>query len=287
MRGLIAVGGIVALTLASCSQRVQKSEEALTAYDIETPPGEAPPPPPAPSAAPQIAYSYSLTYRLGGNRIGAVQQRQIALCSQLGAARCRIVSSSVGTTGEGSGHAFGETKLLIDARLAQSFMRRLDDVVGNAGGETAARQTNAEDVTKQIIDTDARVRAKQALADRLMRVIQTADGKVGDLVAAERAFADVQEELDAARSNQAALRQRVAMSDITISYAAREASSIASPVTDSIRNAGMTLGTSVATLLNIAISALPWLLAVAGLGWLLRRLGWRGIARRIRRRNDA
>lgn len=287
MQRLIAIGGIIALTLAGCGQRVQNGEQALTAYDIETPPAETPSPSPAPAAAPQIAYSYSLTYRLGGDRISVVQQRQLALCTQLGANRCRVVSSSVGTNGESSGRTFGETKLLIDARLAQSFMRRLDDVVGNAGGETSARQTSAEDVTKQIIDTDARVRAKQALADRLMRLIQTANGKVGDLVAAERAFADVQEELDAARSNQAALRQRVAMSDIAISYTAREASSIASPVTDSLHNAGMTLGTSVATLLNIVISALPWLLVLAGLGWLLRRLGWSGIARRIRRRDDA
>lgn len=267
MRTMVSVG-LLALALAGCSKATQTDQ--MAAFSVEEPTTA---PAPDTATAPQIAYTYTLSYRVEGAAIAGVQQRQAALCARLGPIRCRVASSSI--TDAGHAAASGNTRLLIDARIAQPFIRKLDAVVGDAGGDVGSRQTNAEDVTKQIIDTEARLRAKQALADRLMRLIQTADGKVGDLVAAEKAFADVQEELDAARSTQAALRQRVAMSDVTIDYTATEATGIASPVTASLRNAGVTLGTSAATLVTFGVGALPWLVVLAVAIWLIRRTRWR------------
>ena len=135
-------------------------------------------------------------------------------------------------------------------------------------------------MTKQVIDTDARVRAKQVLADRLQRLIAGANGKVGDLVAAEQAFSETQEALDAARSLQANLRRRVAMSSLEIGYTARSADSVWSPVQRSLGEVGSSLGWSVGALITFVIVALPWMLVGAGLIWLLRRLGLRWPFRR-------
>lgn len=267
---------VTVLLLAGCGrqQDMRAQPEKLNAFDVTEPA-------PAAVAAPQIAYSYTLSYRLDDARIAGVQTRQVALCTALGAARCRIVKTTI-SSGSGGVASDGETDLLIDARIAAAFQQRLDAVASDAGGAVAARGTTAQDVTKQLIDTDARVRAKQALADRLLRLIGSANGKVGDLVAAEQAFSETQEALDAARSLQANLQQRVAMSELDIGYVARSGDSVWAPVRRSVGDAGQMLGTSIGALIAFVVVALPWIAVGGALIWLARRVGVRWPFRRRR-----
>ena len=229
----------------------------------------------ADAGAPQVAYTYGLSYALDSDRIAAVQARHVAACRRLGPARCMVVKTDLTRQSGDAAATQAETDLLIDARLAGSFGQALDRSAADAGGSLTGRHVTAEDVTKQLVDTGARVRAKQALADRLMALIAHANGKVGDLVAAEKAFADTQEELDAARSLQAALRQRVAMSAVNIDYAATAATGSWAPVRRSLADVGATLAASIAGLVTALVAALPWVMLLALLVWLRRRLGWR------------
>ncbi|WP_176496574.1 DUF4349 domain-containing protein [Sphingomonas sp. HMP6] len=233
----------------------------------------------APLQSPQIAYSYELSYLLADAQLADVQAKQVALCTDLGPAKCQVAKTSISNAGRGAG-ASGETKLLVDARIAIVFQKQLDKVVTAVGGQLSDRSTTAEDITKQVIDTDARVRAKQILADRLTKLIAESNGKVSDLVAAEQAFATTQEELDAARSLQASLLQRVAMSDITIGYATRESNSMWAPVRRSLGAVGDSLGGSIAALVTFVVVALPWVVMLSLLAWVLRRIGWRWPFRR-------
>ena len=230
---------------------------------------------PEANARPQIAYTYALTYRLDNGTIAGVQAKQVALCASLGEQRCRLESTSLAANDDPAGGASGSTKFLIDARLARSFIVRLDTSAQGEGGTISNRQTDAEDVTKQIIDTDARVRGKQALADRLVKLIQTSNGNVGELVQAEKAYADTQSELDAARQMQATLRQRVAMSEVTVDYASISATRTWGPATRSLAGVGSTLATSVAALVTFTVAASPWLLLLTILVWIGRRRGLR------------
>ena len=232
------------------------------------------------NAGPQIAYSYALIYRLRSADIAAVQDRQLAACRALGPQRCLVIKSS--TSGSDEGHARGEASIVVDARLAAVFNRRLDALAADVGGSVADRSVTAEDVTKEVIDTDASVRAKEALAARLLALIQTAHGNVGELVSAEKAYADTQQDLAAARGLQAELRRRVAMSQIDITYAGREASGVLAPVRDAVRSAGATLGTSLGFLVTVAVGLFPWVLLILVLRWAVRRSGWRGLGERWR-----
>ncbi|MDF0487207.1 DUF4349 domain-containing protein [Sphingomonas sp. H39-1-10] len=270
---------IASATLAGCDKAGHTAK--MNTFDVAAPAADT-------SGAPKIAYSYSVTYRIDAGSIAGVQAKQVALCTALGGARCRIIKTSVGTdTIEGGTN--GQTSLLVAAGIANGFNAKLDAVVVAAGGTVQSRSTNAEDITKQTIDTDARVRAKQALADRLLALIQHGSGNVGDLVAAEKAYSDTQEEVDAARSLQAELRQRVAMSQIDVDYTSSDPRSIFAPVRRSARTAGESFGNSLAALLTFVIVALPWVALLALLLWLKRRLGWRwSLRKRItRRRTDA
>ena len=236
----------------------------------------------APVQGPQIAYSHELSYLLGDARLADVQAKQVALCTGLGSAKCQVAKTSIRSAGRDEG-ASGETRLLVDARIAIPFQKQLDEVVTAAGGEVSNRSTTAEDITKQVIDTDARVSAKQVLADRLKKLIAESNGKVADLVAAEQAFATTQEELDAARALQASLRQRVAMSNIFIGYATRESNSMWTPVRRSFGDVGDSFGTSIAALVTFVVIALPWIVMLSLLTWVLRRIGWRWPFRRRER----
>lgn len=236
--------------------------------------------PGAPSSAdakapPQIAYSYTLAYRLDASAIAPVQAAHVALCDKLGAAHCRVEHSTA--TAATDDYATNELALLVDAGAVRTFNADLDASVAKAGGEATRHEVAGEDLSKAMIDVGARIGAKQALADRLLVLLRTKTGGVADLVAAERAYADVQGELDAARAQMADMQGRVAQSKLAISYQSREASGhgFVRPVSQAARYAGETLGGSLGALLTFAFAALPWILVVAGLLWLKRRLGWR------------
>lgn len=281
------------LVLAGCGQASEQAMESAK-FDVETAADQPMQPSIAPATTPDtgsatanvapsyVAYTYALSYRLGDAGIAPLQARQTALCTALGPARCRVVRSSL-ASGDDAGiridgrapPSTGQTNFLVDARLARAFIAKLDVAAAGAGGTVANREIESEDITKQVIDTDARVRAKQALADRLFKLIGNANAKVGELVEAERAFAATQEELDATRSLQATLRQRVQMSTVSVSYSSAAAPRSWGVVGDRIAEAGGTLAASVATLITFVVAALPWVLLLALLIWIGRRRGWR------------
>lgn len=260
--------------LAGCGQRTEQGAAGRLGKDVTVAPA------PPTETGPQIAYSYALTYRLRSAEIGAVQDRQLAACRALGPGRCLVLKSSL--SGGDDGDVRGEASIVVDARLAAAFNRRLDALAADAGGTVADRSVTSEDVTKQVIDTDASVRAKEALAARLLALIGTARGNVGELVSAEKAYADTQADLAAARGLQAELRRRVAMSRIDITYSGREAGGVLSPVREAVRTAGVTLGTSLGFLVTAAVGLFPWVLLILALRWIARRSGWGRLGERWR-----
>lgn len=247
---------------------------------VPSPPGQSTEQDKAPVVSlPRIAYTYSYDYRLPLAQIAAVQQRHVAACDALGAARCRVVALER-SSGEGR-YSSATLSLKVDSRIAKSFGARLGSMVGEAGGETSEQQVTAEDLSKQIVDTEAKVRAKQALADRLMVLLQNRNGRVGELVEAERAFAQAQEELDAARTWLAQMRGRVSQSDIAIRYDsdAPLSGGFWQPVRDAFGSAGQTFGFSLGAAITFTLAALPWVALLTLVIWLLRRIGW---VRRLR-----
>jgi len=276
-------GAMLPLMLAGCGSAPDRAMRASEDLSV------APPAAPAKQAAlesggdrqdaipisqPQLAYSYRYGFRLPSNRVAETQQAHAAACEKLGVARCRVISLS--RSGD-EDRQYGELKLSIDAKLARSFAADMGGIVSGKGGEQIDAGITAEDLSKQIVDTDARIRAKTLLADRLTQLLATRGGSVADLVEAERALSQVQEELDQARTWLAEMKGRVAMSDMTIAYSSTPtaSSSLLSPVRDAISSAGEILGFSVGALIRFLVAALPWLLVLWGAVKLYRKLGGR------------
>ena len=273
----------LAAMLASCGSVPDRSMMAAEQLNVapapadmkqEAPEGGAGQSSAIPLSQPQLAYSYRYGFRLPSDRVAETQKAHAAACEKLGPTRCRVISLS--QSGDENRH-YGELKLSVEAKRARSFAADLGGIVSGKGGEQIDAGMTAEDLSKQIVDTDARIRAKTLLAERLTQLLATRGGSVADLVAAERALSQVQEELDQARTWLAEMKGRVAMSDMTITYSSTPtaSSSLLSPVREAVSSAGEILGFSVGALIRFLVAALPWLLVLWGAVKLYRKLGGR------------
>jgi hypothetical protein len=238
--------------------------------------GEGIPPTALAPGLPKIAYTYLHGYRIAAGEIPGLQRRHADFCEKQGPRVCRILSLQ--QSGEEGEYAHGTLELAVAASRARGFGNELARSVEAAGGKEISTSISGEDLSKQIVDTEARLRARTLLRDRLMDVLASRKGTVAELVEAERGVAQVNEEIDEARSWLFEMKGRVEFSRLAIEYTAGAPAQggFATPIRSVFGNLGAILGTTIAVLI--------WLLAVAMpiglLGWGVRRLWLRFEARR-------
>lgn len=295
-RVLVLSGGLAALLVAvTCAILLSSTSrrELLNTYDVQESPGRSGSPVqaanmsynyPAPASAvepardgvgaaaipisvPQVAYSFTLGYRLPAAAIAGAQQAHLDLCNRLGP-RCQLVAMqrASGDDGVQSAHL----KLRVASAIAQQVSASLTAAVGKAGGRAVDTQITAEDVSKDIVDTDARLRQREILVSRLTEMLRGRQGKVGELVEAERSVAQAQQELDQAKGWLGELRGRVAYSDFSISYtpitapvAAPTRQGFLGQLGDAVAQSGAAVADTARTLLLLVIYLAPWALIAA------------------------
>jgi len=301
LAAIVAVAACMMLLSTGPTFVIRKPAEMLNTYNVAEPP---PPPalaempgPNAPAVAPnesipatdaiavtvpQIAYSYTLGYRLPASAIAGAQQAHLDLCNRLGP-RCQLVSLQRASNDDGVSQA--GLKLRVASSLAQKVSTDFTQLVGKAGGRAVDTQIAAEDVSKDLVDTGARIRQREILVSRLTEMLRGRAGRVSELVEAERSVAQAQEELDQAKGWMGELRGRVAYSDFTLSYTPVTAP-VAAPTRqgffgqlgDAVAQSGAAIVAAARTLLLIIIFLAPWLAVAAVAAWLARPVvrKWRG-----------
>lgn len=303
MRGIMmtTVGLAAALALAGCD--APEGGHADAAADIEmvmpstsvvaeaaspaAPIRIAPPVNPAqlPGAAPamapvqpsQIAYVYSYGLELPASRAPELMRRHEQACVAAGPAVCQVIGAETSRYGNDAVSA------RLELRAAPAFLNRfragLEGDAEKAGGWLAMASTSSEDLTRQLSDTEARLRALSTLRDRLLQLLATRSAPLDQLLATERELARVQGELDATTSALAVMRTRVAMSRVTVDYQAQQqfaSDGVFSPVANALKGSLRAfMGT-----LGVLIYAIAML---APLGLLLSPLLWLGLRWRKRR----
>ncbi len=236
-----------------------------------------------PVVAPSIAYAYRFGLELPADAVPTVMGRHEQACIAAGPSVCQVIGASSSRMGRDSVEA------RLEMRAAPAYVGRfraaLDGEAKGAGGRVSQQAVESEDLTRQLVDTEARMRAMETLRDRLQQLLATRSGTLEQLLQVERELARVQGELDATRSALAVMRTRVQTSrlDVTYSAAGRLApDSAARPVVDALNSASYAFMTSLGMLILVIASVLPVLLVGAPLIWLLWR--WR---RRVRARKAA
>lgn len=222
---------------------------------------------------PQLTYRYQLSYRLDGDAIARTQDSHVALCRDLGPDRCQLVSME--RSAKDDGFPIASLKLRVAPAIAPAFATQLGQAVTSAGGRALDTNVAADDVSKEIVDTQARIRQRELLVQRTTEILRRRDGKVAELVETERSIAQAQEELDQAKAWLAELQGRVALSEFDIHY---EAASVARAQNASGRLAESASGSLDVTLAGmqalatILIFVAPWALVVIAGFWAIRVL---------------
>jgi hypothetical protein len=220
-----------------------------------------------------LAYAYSYRLELPAEKARSLMARHQLACEAAGPALCQLVSADIGV--QNGDDVRGELALRAQPAWLKSFRGNLSREARDAGGNVLRDATETEDLTRQMVDTEAALRAQTALQSRLERLLAERPGSLADALAIEKELARVGGEIDATRSGLAVMRGRVEMSKLTIDYLSRGAArpdGVMSPVVDALRNFVGNTMKMVGLLIGLLSFVFPVALVVVPMvWWLLRR----------------
>jgi hypothetical protein len=198
-------GLALAAATAGCGQPFAERSYSADAVDVEliepreaaadasaAAPAAAPASPDAapPAAAVQaasIAYVYRYGLELPVDRAPELMSRHEQACVSAGPAVCQVIGS------QSSRHGRDELTARLEIRATPAFLTafraRLAGDAETAGGRVAMAATDSEDLTRALVDTEARMRALSTLRDRLQQLLATRSAPLDQLLATERELA--------------------------------------------------------------------------------------------------
>lgn len=230
--------------------------------------------PAGPTPVLYLAYTYAVGLEIPSQRLSAVMDRHVQACQTAGPRLCQLIGSN--RQGDPDSYMNGYVALRGEPTWLRTFMGGLEAEADQAGGRITSQTVGSEDLTRQIVDTEARMRALTSLRDRLQALLRSRPGRLADLLEVERELARVQGELDATQSNLAVMRTRVSMSELTLNYQSAPRP-VGSDTLQPLRNAfadflGIIVG-GFAAIIYVIAGLIPIAVIVVPLVWLALR--WR------------
>jgi Domain of unknown function (DUF4349) len=283
----ILLAALTALMLAACSQSTPEDVAGLTAAGessvssgyfeaslhnqdmrlAQLPPNAPAQPPQQTGSARRIAITRSFTLRLPGNEVAAIQQRHLAECARL---ECTVLETRLDKLGD------GRVSARASVRIAPERYPTLADVITARPVEVIAQSERADDRTIAVLDVDKRLEVKTALRDRLTAMLNdpATTKSVADLVAIEKELVQAQGDIESATTQRNYLRTITETVQVDITYDGRQvvvAGYDFSPIKRAVDSIGGTFAMSVASLITLVATAVPWLPVIALLVWGARR----------------
>jgi hypothetical protein len=147
-------------------------------------------------------------------------------------------------------------------------------------GETLHVRTDAQDVTEQFVDIEARLKNKRVEEERLQEHLKSSTGKLEDILSVERELARVRGEIEQAQGRLQKLSNLADLATVTMSL--RERKGYTPPAAPAFGTTiGRTFGDSLDLLIRcgkglvlVAVAITPWLPVLAVVlvgGWLFAR----------------
>jgi hypothetical protein len=290
MKKFLAASAALALVAACERASPPYAEAASDSVSVSASRGVAPaeavqasPPPPSPgggevaNAGVMLAYSYQMSIEAPKTAIAPLAAAHESACKAAGPSVCQVLGSSVNSYGEDQ--VSGYLSLRAEPKWLETFRGSISSDAEKSGGEVTANTVSTEDLTQFIIDTSSRLEAKKALRERIRALLETREGALNDVLAAERAFAEVQGEIDSMTASLEAAKARVAMSALTVSYQSDPETSVSmwKPLSESFKGFGRTSAASLASAIDFVARSWPFfvlgliVLAILRAWWLGRR----------------
>lgn len=243
------------------------------------------PPAEAGEPAAYLAYRYDYSVRLPGEGLAGLHGAHVAACEAAGLNQCQVIHAS--TQNAGTENAYAHLTLRAAPAWIARFREGLSAQLEGAGGSVISEQTGVEDLTTQIVDGEARLRARITLRDRLQAMLEQREARLEELIQVERELARVQSDIESRESVIAALRRRVSMSELSLNYQPLLTPASASnfdPVREAIDSMSWTFSESLGALITFLAGLAPWLVLIIPGAWLIQRWVRKGLERRRARK---
>lgn len=223
-----------------------------------------------------LAYRYGYGLVMPSKSVKATSDKHMQICRDAGASKCQITGSNTNTYSDEDIRA--NLSLRAEPEWLQTFVTGMKADIAEVDGRIESENTSVEDLTRAILDTDARLKAQTTLRTRLENLLETRDAKLPDLLALERELARVQGEIESATANLKALRARISMSVVNLSYTSERVAvsrSSVSPIGSALKDFVGILSEGVAGVILFFAFMLPWFIFVIIPGFFLGRWFWR------------
>lgn len=212
-----------------------------------------------------LAIEHAVVVELEDDDIAKAHQSVLDACKRNTENPCTVLESTV-RHGEVSEAAL---RMRVGPKAVEPLV-----ALAAGFGEVTRRTTTAEDLAKPILDTNKRLAMLETYLEDLTRLRQQSRQDVDALIRVAAEIAKTQSELDAARADQAQMRQRVDLQILQISFYSEQLGSFGTTIGEALRDFGMNLGSGIAQAIVGFAFLLPWLVILIPLLYLLRRL-WR------------
>ena len=267
---LILLAAPALMVLAACSKPVPDSKTPPPAEQADKAAGTDAAK--AISVA-QLAYDYSYGFSGSAANTDALLNADQAACEGAGPTQCQMLSLTNDTNGS-AGYAQKTLKLRATPDWLTRWQGGLDARLAQGHGKLRDHKVSSEDLSLQIVDTEAHLKNKEALRDRMLQIVRTAHGKLSDLVDVENQLSQVQADIDATQTSLAVMHSRTATIHLTLSYqsdAVPGGDSVFAPVAGALKSSlGITM-TVLAMLVTVVAALIPLALVAAPVVWLIRR----------------
>ena len=165
---------------------------------------------------PSLAYTYDFSLEAPAQSIPDMMRRHEQMCVESGPTQCQVLGSDLKSEGR------DEARGRLDLRATQAWVRMFRPALAadarDAGGELRGAGADTEDLTQGIADTDAALKSKIAVRDRLRDMLKR-PGKLDDVMEVSAQLERVQAEIDAAQSSLTQLNTRVEAARVSVDYA--------------------------------------------------------------------
>ena len=228
-----------------------------------------------PAAEQYIAYRHSLGLTLPKGGVDPMMAAHTQACRAAGTSSCIVINSNVYSQEED--YASGNLSLRATPDWIETFLSGVDADAEAAGGEITQRSTSAEDLTREILDTGARLDAQKTLQVRLLNLLERRDGELGELLQIEREYARVTGEIESIEARLKTLRLRVSMSSLDVNYQTKVpafSGSRENPLGEAFGDFFYNLSGAIAAVITAFAVGLPWILLLALFLWIWMKLIW-------------
>jgi hypothetical protein len=222
--------------------------------------------------APMLAMAYKLGLVVPPDQVRPLMESHQEACERAGPDQCQVLGANA--SADGDQRVSADLTLRATPAWMRVFRTRAEADAKDLGGRIDEAAAEGEDLSASIVDTEAAQRARAAERARLTQLMQRKTKDLDQTLQVEQAITQVQSDMDQQASELAAMKGRIAMQTVQVSYASPAVvgpKGVTAPLAAASHSFVGNAIAVLAALISLASFLLPFALIGAPLAWWLAR----------------